>query len=355
MATGQQWWLDRIGRIPLLTPAEEIELGNAIQAWRNHPGFPDSCPPGIRRRGQRARERFVSANLRLAVHFVTQRCHRLLKAHAVDDLIQAGNEGLIKAVERFDPTRGYRFSTYAIWWIRQSVGGYCDRHSRVVAIPGSHHQHLGRLGPAIRQLQRELGRDPTREEIAAAIGVSMRVLEQLMINAQPVSSLDQQVSDDGMVLADLIASDDPSLEEREEQEERWRQVEQLRGMVARLPAADRELLTLAYGLDGEQRTPQQVAAAVGHTTRAVEHRLRELEQQLRGMAVQLVLVVVPIRPIPANSIRRATRRRRVKVVEGQLSLPIAVLWPSPSAAVPAHAWPVVRWPAPPPPQAPEPG
>ena len=108
----QKWWLDQAGRVPLLTPAEEIELGTLIQRWVTHP---QPVPPGIRRAGQRARERFIRANLRLAAGFVSNRCHRLAKQHSEEDLIQAANEGLIRAVERFDPARGYRFSTYANW------------------------------------------------------------------------------------------------------------------------------------------------------------------------------------------------------------------------------------------------
>jgi len=320
-SSAQSWWLDAIGRIPLLTPAEEIELGNAIQAWLQHPDGPDHCPPGIRRRGQRARQRFTEANLRLAVHYVSKNCHRIAKEQGVDDLIQAANEGVIRAVERFDPTRGYKFSTYAYWWIRQAVNHWCDRHGRVVAIPGSHSQHLGRLAPIMRRLSLELGRTPTREEIAAELGVSLPVFDQLRINAQPVGSLDLVIGDDGMALSDVIACHDPTLEEQEEQAERLRQAEQLRGMIARLPAPDQQLLSLAYSLDGEQRSQQDVARAVGLSVRAVEAKLRALEQQLRGMAVQLVLVAVPLQVVtPCGSGYK--RLRRLKLVDGQLSLPI---------------------------------
>lgn len=340
---GLSWWLEQIGRVPLLTQAEEIELGHAIQTWHNHPDGPDHCPLGIRRRGQRARERFTAANLRLAVHYISKHCHRLAKDTSVDDLVQAANEGVIKAVERFDPTRGYRFSTYAYWWIRQSVNAWCDKHGRLVAIPGSHSQHLGKLGPIVQRLQTQLNRDPTRAELAAELGVSLRVFEQLMVNAQPVSSLDLVIHDDGMELGDVIATHDLSLEEQEDQAERLRQAEQLRGMVAKLPAGDRQLVSLAYSFDGEERTHQQVAKAVGLSVRQVESRLRTLEQQLRGMAVQLVLVAVPTEPVQANICRRGVkRRRRLKVIEGQLSLPIAVPEPSAGAAHRGRAWPVER-------------
>jgi RNA polymerase primary sigma factor len=231
--SGASWWLDTIGRIPLLTPAEEIELGQIIQRWRTHP---EPCPPGIRRRGMRARDRFVQANLRLAVSYVTKRCWRLAKGLGQEDLIQAANMGLITAAERFDPARGYRFSTYSYWWLRQSVSRWADQHSRAIAIPGSHCQHLGRIGPISRRLAGELGRDPTREEIAAELGVSLQVLEQVVENGRSIASLDEIITDDGLELGSQIASYDRSIEDDEEQAERWRQAEQLRNMIARLPA-----------------------------------------------------------------------------------------------------------------------
>ena len=330
------WWLDQIGRIPLLTPAQEIELGTAVQAWLQHPDGPQACPPGIRRRGQRARERFVQANLRLAVHYISRDCHRLAKHHAADDLIQAANMGLITAVERFDPTRGYRFTTYAYWWIRQAVNSWADRHSRTIAIPGSHSQHLGRLGPIRRRLQRELGRDPTRAELAAELGVSDRVFDQLIVNAQPIASLDRVIDDEGgLQLGDIIATNDLSLEEQEAQQERWRQAEQLRHMIRQLPQRDRETLTLAWGLDGVELSRPALAQQVGMSVRALDRYLEQIQQQLRGMAVQLVLIAVP--PVKVTPRPRCTRRRRVRVPSDQLSLGLGVPWPCAGARAMAPA------------------
>jgi RNA polymerase primary sigma factor len=241
------WWLGTIGRIPLLTPADEIELGTAIQRWQQHPA---PCPPGIRRRGMRARDRFVRANLRLAVSYVAKRCQRTAKAHSADDLIQAANFGLITAAERFDPTRGYRFSTMAYWWIRQAVNREVDLRSRVIAIPGSHCQHLSKIGGITRRIEREQGRPPTRQELAAELGVSLRVLEQVLENGRPIGSLDQVMTDDGLELGSTCASWDRSLEDEEAQADRWRQAEQLRNLITRLPAADQRLLVLAWGLEG---------------------------------------------------------------------------------------------------------
>ena len=119
--TGRTWYRNTIGRFPRLTPAEEIELGAAVRHWLDHDGGPDAAPPGIRRRGIKARDRFVHANLRLSYSYVCHHCPRLLRAADWDDVIQSANLGLLRAVERFDPTRGFRFSTYAYWWIRQGI------------------------------------------------------------------------------------------------------------------------------------------------------------------------------------------------------------------------------------------
>ena len=299
------WWLDTIGRIPLLTPAEEIELGTIIQRWQQHP---EPCPPGIRRRGMRARDRFVQANLRLAVSYVSKRCWRLAKAHGQEDLIQAANMGLITAAERFDPARGYRFSTYAYWWIRQAVSRWADQHSRAIVIPGSHCQHLGRIGPITNRFTAELGRVPSREEIAAELGVSLRVLEQVIENGRSISSLDQIITDDGLELGSTCASYDRSIEDEEEQAERWRQAELLRNMIARLPASDQRLLTLAWGLDGVEVPRAELAQQEGLSTRALDARLERLQSSLAAHSVQLVLVAVcrvQVAPRP-----RQRRRRR---------------------------------------------
>lgn|GEM_PF-579160 len=305
-ASNASWWLDSIGRIPMLTPAEEIELGTAIRRWQEHP---DPCPPGIRRRGQRARDRFVSANLRLVVAYVSRRCHRLAKAHDREDLIQAGNLGLITAAERFDPAKGYRFSTYAYWWIRQAINRHVDAYGRAISIPGSHCQHLSRLEGITRRLERELGRLPTHAEIAAELGVSLRVLEQVLENGRGIASLDQVVSDDGLELGSLVSTFDRTPEDEEEQRERWRQAEELRGLIARLAPQDRRLLSLAWGLDGVEVPRGELAQQEGLSTRALDTRLSRLEAALASQSVQLVLVAVARVPVKRRKRTRRTRKR----------------------------------------------
>jgi RNA polymerase primary sigma factor len=315
-SSNQSWWLESIGRVPLLTPAEEIELGTAIQRWQSHP---DPCPPAIRRRGMRARDRFVSANLRLVVSYVSKRCHRIAKTFDREDLIQAGNMALITAAERFDPSRGYRFSTYAYWWIRQATNQWADKHGRSIAIPGSHCQHLAKLGPITQRLERELGRAPTQAEVAAELGVSLKVLAAVRENGRPVGSLDQVVTDDGLELGSTVATWDRSPEDEEEQRERWRQAEQLRGLIARLAPQDQRLLCMAWGLDGVEIPRAELAQQEGLSARALEVRLERLQSSLAAESVQLVLVAVA--RVPVAVVKRPRRRReRIGV---QLTLAVA--------------------------------
>lgn len=320
------WWLGQVGRRPQLTPAQEIELGTAVQRWLQHPDGPDGCPPSIQRRGKRARERFVESNLRLVVHWVSTHCHRTAKIASSEDLIQAGNLGLVTAVERFDPSRGYRFSTYAYWWIRQAVQAHCDRHGRAVAIPAQHQQHMARLRPIRQRLERELGRSPTREELASALGISLSVLDAVLENSRSIASLDIVIDpENGSQLADMIPSFDASLEDQEDQEARWQQASQLRGLISRLGRRDRQALSWAWGLDGCEMPRRDLCARLGMSARRLTSYLQGLEDQLRGMAVQLVLVAVAV--VPTQPRQRVPRRRR-EAPAGQLSLFLEAPWPT---------------------------
>ncbi len=262
----------------------------------------------------------MQANLRLAVSYVAKRCNRLARIHGSEDLIQAANMGLITAVERFDPARGYRFSTYAYWWIRQAVNRWVDLNGRAISIPGSHSQHLSKLGAITRRLELELNRTPTHEELASELGCSVAVLGQVLQNGQPIGSLDQVVTDDGLELGSLVAVCDRSLEDEEEQRERWRQAEQLRNLISRLPSSDRRLLSLAWGLDGVEIPRPELAQQEGLSTRALEVKLTRLQAALASQSVQLVLVAVARVPVPP---RKRIRRKRDRAGVAQLRLQVA--------------------------------
>lgn len=269
---GIGWWLDQVGRVPLLTPTQEIELGGRVQAWLCHPDGPQAAPPKVRRSGAKAREQFVAANLRLAVSYVTKHCGRLVRLGYQDDLVQAANLGVIRAVEKFDPTRGYRFSTYAYWWIRQSVNRWIDQHTRMVSMPGSHAQILSRVETSRRRLLAQLAREPTREELAAEVGISVPFLDDLLARARSHLSLDQSADEDGGDLGLFVGRDDPDPADLEERAATSTRVEELLGG---LTPQQRRVVRMRHGLDGPPLSAAEVARSERISSRAVERILRE--------------------------------------------------------------------------------
>lgn len=290
-SAGISWWLDTIGRYPLLTPAQEIELGTRVQKWLNHPDGPDGCPPGLRRSGNRAKDQFVAANLRLAVSFVSKHCHRLAKLGHQEDLIQAANLGVIRAVEKFDPTRGYRFSTYAYWWIRQSVNRWIDQHSRTISIPGSHSQLLGRVEAIRRRLAIELLRQPTRDELAAELKITPEMLDGLLLRARNPLSLDASVDDEHGDLALFVGYEELTVEAQEDDEFNRHEVEQRLGG---LTPQQRRIVAARYGLNGTEATAAQIAKEERISSRAVDKLLTQALSTMAGVHVE------PPRPLPAQ-------------------------------------------------------
>lgn len=204
-------YLKTIGRIPLLTDAEEVHLGTLVREWQD--GV--NPKPGVVRRGRRAHNRMVNANLRLVVTIVSRYARRSqhLNQDAMD-MIQAGNIGLIRAVEKFDPSRGYKFSTYGYWWIKQAVGRYLHEHSSSIRLPVS----VTDLAVKAGQLQAASEEMLSQAEIATKLGQSERRLKFVLHTAERchIQSLDQQVGGNGqdMTLIDTIAScEGPSIED----------------------------------------------------------------------------------------------------------------------------------------------
>ena len=213
------WYLATIGRIPLLTPAEEIELGNQVQSMMaltedGKRTFEEGELDGKQRRmlriGRRAKERMMKANLRLVVSVAKKYQGKGLE---LLDLIQEGSLGLERAVEKFDPTRGYKFSTYAFWWIRQSMTRAIACQSRTIRLPVHLSERLTTIRKVSLDLAHKLGAMPSRIEIAEAMDIPLDELDSLLRQALTTSSLDAPVNgEEGRsFLGDLIA--DSSLEE----------------------------------------------------------------------------------------------------------------------------------------------
>jgi len=192
-ATSQ--WLRHAGRVPLLTAAEEIHLGAAVREWLDNPAGPDAAPAAVRRRGLRARERMVAANLRLVVSVAQKyRTGGERAGLALEDLLQEGAIGLQRGAEKFDPALGYKFSTYAYWWIRQAISRVVDT-TGPIKLPGGSAGQLRRVIAQGTMQDLKVGERERLEAVAAA---------------QVVASLDVRLKGqdgDGSTLADLVAAD----------------------------------------------------------------------------------------------------------------------------------------------------
>ena len=289
MSTGLGWYLDEIGRVPLLTPAEELHLGALVRKWQDHPDGPDGCPAGLRRRGLRARDRFVAANLRLSVSFVSKRCKHLARLVESDDLIQMANLGLVRAVERFDPQRGYKFSTYAYWWIRQAVNRYADCEARLVRLPGHHSQQIRRLATLTQQHLQQHGIEPTLHQLAAAAELPLERVRDLLAEARSTTSLDQPL-EDGTELGDMISAGDDA--EPDDTPERQQLLEHLE----KLDPLERDVIAALYGLHGQALGATATARLVGLPgPRVVRQVERQALEPLRQKLHQPVLTAQPER------------------------------------------------------------
>lgn len=257
-----QLYLRAIGRIKLLSAAEEIELARRIQIG-----------------DELAKKRLVQANLRLVVSIAKKYQGRGLPFL---DLIQEGNLGLIRAAEKFDPERGYKFSTYATWWIRQGITRALADKSRTIRVPVHMVETINVLRKTTRKLSQELNRRPTMEELAKAMGVSLaKIKDILAANRVPVSLDTPYGEDEDNSLGELV--EDESTTPPEVSAESILMADDIRGVLSTLTPREREILVLRYGLkDGQQRTLEQVGKLVGITrerTRQIELKaLRALRQ-----------------------------------------------------------------------------
>jgi len=270
------WYLASIGRVPLLTPAEEIELGNQVQVMmrlveeEKGDQYSDHEKKLIRV-GRRSKERMMKANLRLVVSVAKKYQGKGLE---LLDLIQEGSLGLERAVEKFDPTRGYKFSTYAFWWIRQSMTRAIACQSRTIRLPVHLSERLTAIRKVSLDLAHKLGAMPSRMEIAEAMDMPLDELDSLLRQALTTSSLDAPVNgEEGRsFLGDLIA--DNSHGEPLDRVERGIHQEQLGRWLTYLTEQERQVLELRFGLEGEER---HTLAEIGRMLDVSRERVRQVE------------------------------------------------------------------------------
>ena len=288
-------YLDEIARTPLLDAATEVELAKSIEAGLFAEdllarGLVGGKAPGgatraelewLAEEGQRAVQRFIQANLRLVVS-IARKYGR--SAMPMLDLIQEGNTGLIRAVEKFDYAKGYKFSTYATWWVRQSITRGIAQQARVVRLPVHVVEEINQVSGARRTLERQLGREVDASEIATELGMELdRVIDLLRWSRDHVS-LDSPVDEDGDTsLGDLMAQESapgPDLTVLDVEAR-----ERLNALVEQLDPRSADIIRSRYGLvDGRQHKLADIGAKHGISAERVRQLEREALGKLRGFA-----------------------------------------------------------------------
>jgi RNA polymerase sigma factor (sigma-70 family) len=283
-------YLHEISRTPLLDAAQEVDLAKAIEAglYAEHLLDEGQLPKSVQKAelkhlvtaGEQAKDLFIRANLRLVVS-IARRYVR--SGMPMLDLIQEGNTGLVRAVEKFDYERGYKFSTYATWWIRQAISRAIAQQERTVRLPVHLVEDVNRMRNVQRQLTRELGSDPEPEQIAASLGVPVERVHELKRWSQDTVSLDTPVGDDGDTsLGDLVAdSDAPSPEEIVLGALERQRIE---GLLGHLDDRSAGIMRARYGLeDGREHSLTEVASRFSLS----RERIRQLEIQALGRLREL--------------------------------------------------------------------
>jgi len=275
-------YLNGIGRTKLLTAVEEVELAKRIEAGlfaEEKLAEADGLSTELRadlgtivHEGRKAKDRLLEANLRLVVSIAKRYTGRGM---AFLDLIQEGNLGLIRAVEKFDYAKGYKFSTYATWWIRQAITRAMADQSRTIRIPVHMVEQVNRMVRARRDLAVTLGREPTIAEVAVAMGVQeFTVIELISFDREPVS-LDQTVGEDGeSALGDFVVGVDARSEPADTVSQGMLR-DDVEIVLATLSQREQAVIRLRFGLDdGRQRTLDEVGREFGLS----RERIRQIEK-----------------------------------------------------------------------------
>lgn len=292
-------YLREIGRVHLLTAQEEMQIAQQIECGEeatvrlNNHDFSMSEQLHLQRRkreGEVARERLIQANLRLVVSIAKK---YLRHGMSMLDLIQEGNIGLMRATEKFDYRRGFKFSTYATWWIRQAITRAIADQSRTIRLPVHVGETINRIIRTSNRIQQTTGREPSPEEIATELGIPPEKVRRVLDASRQTISLEMPVGTEGdSVLADFI-EDGKTIAPVESAAQRILR-EQLTIVLDKLPERERRIIQLRYGLaDGRYRTLEEVGREFGITReriRQIEARvLRKLRHPAYGCSLRAYL------------------------------------------------------------------
>tara|TARA_B100001996_G_scaffold25194_1_gene19454 strand:- start:2791 stop:3708 length:918 start_codon:yes stop_codon:yes gene_type:complete len=285
MEDGVGFFLKEAARIPMLSPAEEIELGNQVQAWQSLLPIENPNRDQLRviRRGKKAKERMIKANLRLVCHIAKKHLKQTMTHMTLLDLIQEGCIGLNRGVEKFDPGRGYKFSTYAYWWIKQGIHRSIGNLERTIRLPVCAQDVQKRAAIFIDEYKHTHGKNPTLEEIAEVSRVTLPTLKHYLNHSSRPISLDRLTSHYGgsestqeKTILDVLASEDFSPEEELEIQNG---LEQLEDLLSILPHRDLKIMELRYGIGitGEGKQPMTYSE-IGEIMDISRERVRQVEK-----------------------------------------------------------------------------
>ncbi|MHB1131811.1 MAG: sigma-70 family RNA polymerase sigma factor [Chloroflexota bacterium] len=273
-------YLSQAAQVPLLTPEEEVELSRnweearQLRAELGRNSVLTAEARATLDAGAAARRRLIEANLRLVVSLARQRYRqRVTSGLTLLDLVQEGNLGLMHAVDKFDWRLGYRFSTYASWWVRRSIERALADHGRLIRLPVHVHESAGKMAKTEAQLAAEHGHSPDTRELAAAMGMSTDQTVSLQRFLQPVLSLDRPMGEEGenplyevvidsSAAADLAVVPDGTLGD------------ELDGLLSQLSGREQQIIRRHYGLDGEEPDTLEV---VGKSLGITRERARQIE------------------------------------------------------------------------------
>ena len=292
-------YLNEIARYPLLTVDQEIQYGRRIARMRELQELErplTDAEQRLVRSGLRARERFMQCNLQLVVHVAKKYENRRRKSLEIMDLIQEGNMGLMKAVEKFEYRRGYKFSTYATWWIRQAITRSIADQARTIRIPVHMIETINKLMRVQKQLVQEYGREPSPEEIAEEIHLPVERVRAVLKMAQQPISLQAPVGDsDDTSFGDFI--EDKAADNPMEEAGFSMLKDKIKDVLDTLTEREREVLEQRFGLkDGYSRTLEEV----GRQFQVTRERIRQIE---------------------AKALRKMRHPTRIRKLEGFIELP----------------------------------